>query len=199
MVLAVCCTVVFSQTQEVKLHGFETSRGVFSLDVGLVTDLDGSSGYSACIKSVSFAGESPFYYGFGSLLGTFSNTKMSFFETGLIIGYTKGIEDSNLYYDVFLDFLVTGGRIDAATSLYQAEAPALHLGLSLGFPASSNIDGALSIGPVIRPYNLKAKEWDFSRSYINFSLTIHFKSSTFGKKVPWSESNASDTLTGEIR
>ncbi len=198
MLLVVSCSVLFSQTQEISIDSFETTRSMFSLDAGLAADVSGGKGYSVFIKSAAYIGNRPFYYGFGSLLGTFTNTRESFFDTGLLFGYTNEIDDSNLYYDLFLDLLITGGRINSETSLYQAEAPALHLGFSLGFPASSNIDGALSISPVIRPYNLTTREWDFSRSYINLGLTLHIKSLVFGKKIPWSAFNQSTNLKGKI-
>ncbi len=170
---------------------------MFSLNAGYAADLSGSQGYSAFIKSSTFIGESPFYYGFGSLLGVFSNTDESFFETGILIGYTRDIEDTELYYDLFLDLLVTGGRINTVTSLYQAEAPALHLGMSLGFPSSSNIDGAISIAPVIRPYDLKTGLWDYSRSYINLSINLSLKSLILAKQIPWNESYEPSLNKGE--
>lgn len=196
ILLVVSCFALFAQTQEIRVDSYETARGVLSFDAGFVADYTGGTGFSAFIKSISYVAGSPFYYGFGSLLGNFSNTKESFFETGIMVGYTKDIADTNLYYDLFLDFLITGGRIAGDTSLYQGEAPALHLGFSLGFPASSNIDGALSIAPVIRPYSMKSGAWDFSRSYINLSLTLHFKSLSYGKKMPWAEAKSLHTLKG---
>ncbi len=198
LLLIMSCSLLFSQTQETNSTNFETSRSMFSLDVGVAGDLNGGLGYSAFIKSATGIKDTPFYYGFGSLLGQFLTTHESFFETGVLIGYTREIEDTNLYYDLFLDFLITGGRIHSDTSLYQAEAPALHLGMSIGFPSSSDIDGALSLAPVIRPYNLKTGAWDFSRSYINLSLTFRMKSLTYGKQLPWSESNESKNIKGEM-
>lgn len=185
VLLIICCTILYSQPQDTDPSSLEISRSMFSLSAGYAADLSGGQGYSAFIKSSTFIGESPFYYGFGSLLGVFSNTEESFFETGVLIGYTKDIEGTNLYYDLFLDLLVTGGRITNTTSLYQSEAPALHLGMSLGFPASSDIDGSISIAPVIRPYNQKTGLWDFSRSYINLSLNLNMKSMILGKQIPW--------------
>ena len=198
MLLAASFSVLFSQSQEASSVSFETSRSIFSLNVGFAGDLNGSRGYSVFIKSAAFINESPFYYGFGSLFGEFSNTKESFFETGILIGYNSEKSDSNLYYDLFLDLIVTGGRIDNETSLFQAEAPAVHAGFSLGFPASSNIDGALSIAPVIRPYNLNTGVWDFSRSYINLGITLRSKSFFIGRTMPWSESYKSENMEGGI-
>jgi hypothetical protein len=179
------CFGLFSQTLETNTENWETSKSMFSLHVGFASDLNGGQGYSVFIKSATFFGEGPFYYGFGSLVGDFSTTKESFFETGILVGYNGDLSNSNLYYDLFLDFLITGGRINQETSLYQAEAPALHLGLSLGFPASSDIDGALSIAPVIRPYNMQTQTWDFSRSYINLSLSLQVKSFFLGERQSW--------------
>ncbi len=99
--------------------------------------------------------------------------------------------------DLFLDFLVIGGRIEQETLLYRAEAPALHLGISLGFPASSDVDGAATIAPVIRPYNLQSGVWDFSRSYINFSFALRFKSFSLREHHSWSESGELVNTRGE--
>ena len=171
---------------------------MFSLHVGFASDLNGGQGYSVFIKSATFFEESPFYYGFGSLFGDFSTTKENFFETGVLVGYNGNLGDTNLYYDLFLDFLITGGRINKETSLYQAEAPALHMGLSLGFPASSDIDGALSIAPVIRPYNLQTQTWDFSRSYINLSLSLQVKSFFLVERQSWPDSHTTKINKKEL-
>lgn len=198
MVLVLSLVAVSAQTKEPGLNNLETSRSVFALDVGFAGDRNSGLGYSVFIKSGTFIDESSFYYGFGSLLGQFVTTKESFFETGLLIGFTGAISQSNVFYDLFLDLLVTGGRIHGETSLYQAEAPALHLGMAIGFPASSNIDAALSIAPVIRPYSRKDSAWDFSRSYINLSLTLRMKSQMLGKSIPWSESYKTELREGEM-
>lgn len=194
VLLAAGCTAVFAQAQGTDALSLEASRSIFSLDVAFAGDNEGSRGYSAFIKSASFIGDSPFYYGFGSLLGCFTTTQESFFETGVLVGYTNENEDSGLYYDMFLDLLVTGGRIDDESSLYRAEAPALHLGMSLGFPASSDIDGALSLAPVIRPYDLQNRTWDLSRSYINLGVTLRIKSLLLGRRLPWSTDERSMKL-----
>ena len=73
--------------------------------------------------------------------------------------------------------------------MYRAEAPALHLGLTLGFSASSDFDGAVSIAPVIRPYDLQTETWDFSRSYINLSFSLRFKSYALVEQHHWKEAN----------
>lgn len=190
ILLILICFGIFAQTPKISTENLETSKSMFSLNVGFASDLNNGQGYSVFIKSATFIGESPFYYGFGSLVGEFVNTKENFFETGIFVGFTGDIGNSNLYYDLFLDFLITGGRINQETSLYQAEAPALHLGLSLGFPASSDIDGALSIAPVIRPYNLQTQTWDFSKSYINLSFSLQVKSFFIGERQNWQDANS---------
>jgi len=198
VLFVVCCTLLYSQPQETEIDQFEISRSMFSVNAGYAFDLAGTQGYSAFIKSTTFIGESPFYYGFGSLLGGFTDTEESFFETGLLIGHTHVIEDTNLSCEIFLDFLIIGGRVSNTTLLYRAEAPALHLGLSLGFPASSEIDGAITIAPVIRPYDKNSGLWDFSRSYINISLSLNIKSRILAKKTPWQESCENIQKEGEI-
>ncbi len=197
VLLIICSTLLYSTPQEIDLGSLQSSRSMFSLSTGYASDLSGAQGYSAFIKSSSFIGESPFYYGFASLLGMFSTTDESFFETGVLFGYTDEIDDTNLYYDLFFDLLVTGGRINNATSTYQASAPALHLGMALGFPSTSDIDGAISIAPVIRPYNQQTGLWDFSRSYINLGVTFNMKSLIVGKQLPWKEFHESAKSEGE--
>ncbi len=194
----ICCTLLYSQPQETEVDQFEISRSIFSLNAGYAFDLSGAQGYSAFFKSSTFIGESPFYYGFGSLLGGFTNIEESFFETGIHVGHTQVIEETNLFYDIFLDFLIIGGRVSNTTSVYRAEAPALHLGMSLGFPASSDIDGAITIAPVIRPYDIHTGLWDFSRSYFNLSLNLNIKSRILAKKIPWKESYAEVQKEGEL-
>ena len=198
VLLIICSTLLYAMPQEIDPGSLQSSRSMFSLSAGYAASLSGAQGYSACIKSSSFIGESPFYYGFASLLGMFSTTDESFFETGVLFGYTGEINDTNLYYDLFFDLLVTGGRINNTTSTYQAEAPALHLGMALGFPASSDIDGAISIAPVIRPYNQQTGLWDFSRSYINLGVTFNMKSLIVGKQLPWKEFQESAKSSGGI-
>ena len=184
LLLAGCLSISAgpADTQEETLV---TAKSRFSLNAGFVSDFTGGQGYSACITSATFLGDSPWYYGFGSLFGECITTKENFFETGIVLGYSGTLDSANLSYDLFFDFLVTGGRISAETSLYQAEAPALHLGISLGFPASSPIDAAITIAPVIRPYNLQTQSWDFSRSYITLGIALQMKSKFLGYQQPW--------------
>ena len=185
----ICCTLLYSHPQEIESSQLEVSRSIFSVHVGYAFDLIGARGYSAFIKSSTFIGESPFYYGFGSLLGGFTDSQESFFETGVLAGYRNTIKDTDLSCDVFLDLLIIGGRVGNTTLIYEPDSPALHLGISLGFPASSGIGGALSIAPVIRPYARNTGLWDFSRSYINLSLVLSFKSRVLSKAEPWKVSN----------
>lgn len=185
MLIAVVSFTVIAE--EVERTALKPERSIFALNVGIVSNGDDSHGYSVFIKSASFTGNGPFYYGFGSLFGSFVTTKEAFFETGLLIGYNKLIDNTELDLDLFLDFLLTGGRINQETMTYRAEAPALHMGLSLGFPALSDIDGAITFAPVIRPYNMQTKSWDFSRSYINLSFTLRFKSYSLREQHSWSE------------
>ena len=187
IMLAAACFSVSAENTENTGSVLETARSIFSVDVGFVNDGQGGLGYAGFIKSATFIEDSPFYYGFGSLFGGFTTLKENFFETGLLIGYNRNLGNTGLDVDLFMDFLVTGGRISQETLKYQAEAPALHTGISLGFPALSNIDCALSVAPVIRPYNLQTKTWDFSRSYINLSIALRFKSYALVEQRHWSE------------
>ena len=197
--LITIAAICFTAFAEDAITPMESAKSIFSLNVGFVSDGHNSHGYGVFIKSASFLGSGPFYYGFGSLLGGFVTTKENFFETGVLIGYNSILGSSNLDLDIFLDFLITGGRINQETNIYQAEAPALHVGLSLGFPALSDVDGAITIAPVIRPYNMQTGAWDFSRSYINLSLALRFKSYSLREKHSWSESIESVNRKGENR
>ena len=184
MIAVVSFTVIAEEAERTALN---SERSILALNVGIVSNGDDSHGYGVFIKSVSFTGDGPFYYGFGSLFGSFVTTKEAFFETGLLIGYNKLIANTELDFDLFFDFLLAGGRINQETMTYRAEAPALHMGLSLGFPALSDTDGAITIAPVIRPYNTETKTWNFSRSYINLSFTLRFKSYSLREQHSWSE------------
>jgi hypothetical protein len=195
IIAAVCFTVIAEEVDN-KITSLESERSIISLNVGFVSDGYDSHGYGVFIKSASFFSDGPFYYGFGSLFGSFVTTKEAFFETGFLVGYNKILDNTELDFDLFLDILVTGGRINQETLIYQAEAPALHFGLSLGFPASLDIDGAISIAPVIRPYNIQTRTWDFSRSYINLSFALRFKSYSLREQHPWSESFGSANTKG---
>ena len=187
IIAAVCFTAIAEEAGNSKT-AVESDRSIMSLNVGFVSDGSKGHGYGVFIKSASFFEDGPLYYGFGSLFGEFVSTKEAFFETGLLVGYNKMLDNTDLDLDLFLDFLVIGGRINQESMIYQAEAPALHMGLSLGFPASSDIDGAVTIAPVIRPYNIQTGTWEFSRSYINLSFTLRFKSYSLRAQHLWSES-----------
>lgn len=165
----------------------EPVRGIFSVDAGMVHDGRDGAGYAGFIKSLTFLDNGPFYYGFASLFGSFTTAGEDFFESGLLVGYKRDLGKSGLDLDIFLDLLLIGGRINQETLTYRGEAPALHLGLSLGFPTFSNIDGALSVAPVIRPYNLHSGSWDFSGSYLVLSLSLRFKSFMLIEKHNWEE------------
>ena len=195
MLIAVVSFSVIAE--EVERTALKPERSIFALNVGIVSNGDDSHGYGVFIKSASFTGNGPFYYGFGSLFGSFVTTKEAFFETGLLIGYNKLINNTELDLDLFLDFLVIGGRINQESMIYQAEAPALHMGLSLGFPALSDTDGAVTIAPVIRPYNNQTSTWDFSRSYINLSFALRFKLYSSRERHSWSEFIDSTDSKGE--
>jgi len=199
-IFAIVLTCAIVSAQEV--NGSKTSsipsKSIFSIDVGYVTDGRTGHGYGVFIRSSSFIGERPVYYGFGSVFGDFITIKENFFETGVFLGYNDFIGDTGLDFDIFLDFLITGGRINHDTMSYRAEAPALHPGISLGFPAASDIDGALTFAPVIRPYNSLTGEWDFSRSYFNISLAFRVKSNMEVKKMPWNYSQAAAENKGVL-
>ena len=197
VMFAAACFTVFARDAEPSGTALEPARSVFSMDVGFVSDGHEGHGYAGFIKSATFLDQGPFYYGFGSLFGNFATTGEAFFETGLLVGYKRILGDTGLDIDVTLDLLVTGGRINQETLMYQAEAPALHLGLSMGFFALSDIDCAISIAPVIRPYNLQAKTWDFSRSYIILSFALRIKSYALVERHPWSESISTANIQGE--
>ena len=171
------------QTEET---GSALKKSIFSIETGIATDGKTGHGYSVFIKSSSFIGDSLIYYGFSSLFGSFITTQETFFETGLLLGYHNLLGPLGIDFDAFLDFIITGGRINQESAVYRGEAPAIHLGLSLGLPASSNIDGALTVAPVLRPYNMKTGEWDFSRSYFTAGFALRFKSYAEVKKLPWS-------------
>ena len=190
LILATVCLAAYAGDGEPYGADLVPARSVFSVDVGFVTDGHDGQGYLGFLKSATFADDGPLYYGFGSLFGGFVTTKETFFETGLLVGYNRNLGETGLGIDAFLDFLITGGRIDNATLLYRAEAPALHAGLSVGFFASSDIDCALTIAPVIRPYDLHTGSWDFSRSYVSGSIALRLKSYALVEKRPWSESVA---------
>ena len=194
-IAAVCFTAIAEEAGNNKIF-MESNRAIMSVNVGFVRDGSNNNGYGVFIKSTSFIGDEPFYFGFGSLFGEFVNIKEAFFETGLLVGYTKMLDNTDLDLDLFLDFLIMGGRINQESLAYQAEAPALHTGLSLGFPASSDIDGAITIAPVIRPYNMETGTWDFSRSYINLSFALRFKSYSLREQHSWSEFIESTNIKG---
>lgn len=197
MIIAVVSFTVIAE--EAERTALNPDRRIMALNVGIVSNGDDSHGYGVFIKSASFTGNGPFYYGFGSMFGSFISTKETFFETGLLIGYNKILDNTAIDVDVFLDLIITGGRISQETMTYQAEAPALHFGLSLGFPALSDIDGAITIAPIIRPYNLQTRAWDFSKSYINLSFAIRFKSYSLKEQHSWSEFiQSTDTSGGKL-
>ncbi len=189
VLLILCFTLLYSQPLDTEAGSPKISRSRFSVHAGYAAELSGAQGYSVFLKSSTFIGESPFYYGFGSLIGGFSQTEESFFETGVLFGFTGDIEDTNLYYDLCFDLLPFGGRINNTTSIYQGEAPALHLGMTLGMPTSSNFDWAISIAPVIRPYDRESELWNFSRSYINLGLNFSMKSRKLATSIPWKDSD----------
>ncbi|MBI9104630.1 MAG: hypothetical protein JEY99_19595 [Spirochaetales bacterium] len=196
--IVLACSIVNAQDLEGSEAGPVISKSIFSIDVGYVGDGGTGHGYAVFIKSSSFIGEGPVYYGFGSLCGGFITTKETFFETGLFIGYNDFIGTTGLDFDIFLDLIVTGGRIYQETNSYRGEAPAIHTGFSLGFPATSDIDGALTLAPVIRPYNSLTGEWDFSRSYLTASFAIRFKSNMEVKKIAWNYSSKTVESKGAI-
>lgn len=197
-IVALTCSIVSAQEVKESKTDSESGKSIFSVDVGYASDGRSGQGYGVFIKSSSFIGEGPVYYGFGSMFGEFITAKENFFETGLFIGYNDFIGDSGFDFDIFLDLLVTGGRINQETKSYRGEAPALHTGISLGFPAWSDIDGALTLAPVIRPYNSLTGEWDFSRSYFMASFAIRLKSNMEIKKLPWKYSSAAEEGKGAI-
>lgn len=163
------------------------ARSIFSIDAGYAGDGQGGHGFSVFIKSASFIGTSPFYYGFGSISGSFVTTNEAFFETGLMAGYAGQFGSMNFGYDLFIDVLPFGGRIETGTMLVRKEAPAIHLGTSLAFPAGSDMDGTISISPVIRPYDSQAGEWNFRRSYVMVSLALRFKSYMLVEQRSWAD------------
>jgi len=185
IVMALTCFTISAQVNEGNLSTTVPKKSIFSIDVGYVTDGTAGHGYGAFIKSSSFFGDGPVYYGFGSLFGDFITIKENFFETGILLGYNDVIGNTDLDYDLFLDFLITGGRINQETNSFRAEAPALHTGLSIGFPAYSSIDGALSIASIIRPYNSLTGVWEFSRSYFYLGFSLRAKSFMEVKELPW--------------
>jgi len=196
IMLVVACLTVSAGDAEPSGAGLEPARSIFSVDVGFVSDGHAGQGYVGFIRSATFLDDGPLYYGFSSIFGSFVTTGETFFETGLMLGYSRILGDTGLDLDAFMDFLITGGRISRETLRYQAEAPALHLGLSLGFFASSDIACALAVAPVIRPYNLQSGTWDFSRSYVTFTFTARLKSYALVEPHRWSESVAAARSTG---
>ena len=199
IMLAAACFTVSAGDAEPSGASLEPARSVFSVDVGFVSDGHDGRGYAGFIKSATFLDDGPFYYGFGSLFGSFVTTGEAFFETGLLVGYNRNLGDTGLDIDAFLDLLITGGRINPEAGTYRGEAPALHMGLSLGFFALSDIACALSVAPVIRPYNLQTEAWDFSRSYINFSFALRLKSYALVEQHRWSESITTTNTPEENR
>ena len=197
VMFAAGCFTVFAEGAEPSAAALVPAKSIFSLDVGFVSDGHDGLGYVGFIKSATFLENAPFYYGFGSLFGGFITTGETFFETGLLVGYNRNLGDTGLDIDVFLDFLATGGRINEETLMYRAEAPALHMGLSMGFFASSDIDCALSIAPVIRPYDLQSKTWGLSRSYLILSFAMRFKSYALVEQHRWSDSISTAGIPGK--
>jgi hypothetical protein len=55
----------------------EPSRSIFSLTGGYLSDYGAGAGWALIIRSMIFIGMSPFYYGFGSTMGSFLSTKES--------------------------------------------------------------------------------------------------------------------------
>jgi len=198
VMFAAACFTVFAQDAEPSKTTPVPAKSIFSTDVGFVSDGYDGRGYVGFIKSATFIDDGPFYYGFGSLFGGFLTTGETFFETGLLAGYNRPLGNTGFDIDVCMDFLATGGRINEETLMYTAEAPALHMVLTLGFPALSDIDGAISVAPVIRPYNLQTNSWDFSRSYIILSIALRFKSYALVERHRWSESISTTATQGGI-
>ena len=199
VLFAAACFAAFAGDADPSETALEPARSVFSIDVGFVSDGHDGRGYVGFIKSASFLNDGPLYYGFGSLFGNFVTTGEAFFETGLLVGYNRSLGATGLDLDLFLDFLATGGRINQETQTYRGEAPALHLGFTVGFLALSNIDCAISVAPVIRPYNLQTGTWDFSRSYIIISSAVRFKSYALVEQHQWSESITAANARGRNR
>lgn len=57
-------------------------------------------------------------------------------------------------------------------------------------------DAITTTAPVIRPYNIQNRTWDFSRSYINLSFALRFKSYSLREQHSWSESFGSANTKG---
>jgi hypothetical protein len=163
-------------------------KSIFSLDAGYAGNGAGGHGYAVFLKTAKFLNEKPYYLGFGSLFGEFSTIGEIFFETGVLVGYSKNLGTSGWDIDVYLDFLLTGGRIEKETMIFRSEAPALHAGISLGFPTFLGMDGALWAAPVIRPYDARSGTWDFSRSYVSIGFSLRLKSFALIEQRPWSDS-----------
>ena len=188
--VALICSIINAQGNQGSKETPVPGKSIFSIDAGYAGDGGDGHGYGVFIKSSTFIGDGHVYYGFGSMFGDFITIKENFFETGFFIGYNDFIGNTGLDFDLFLDVVATGGRINYETMSYRAESPALHPGISLGFPASSDIDCAITFAPVIRPYNALTGEWDFSRSYFTATAAVRLKSHVEMTKLPWNNSSA---------
>jgi hypothetical protein len=181
MIAATCSMVLKAEDARVP------SRSILSIDAGYAGDGHGGHGFGFFIKSASYIGTTPFYFGFGSISGSFATINEAFFETGLMAGYAGQIGLTGSGFDLFIDLLPFGGRVAMTTMLFRQEAPAVHLGASLAFPAGEDMDATISIAPVLRPYDSSAGEWNFSRSYVMVSLALRFKSYLLVERRSWAE------------
>ncbi len=170
-----------------KAEGLIPLRSSFSLNSGWLNDGGAGNGWGLIIRSKSFIGMTPLYYGIGSTLGSFVSTGESIFETSGFFGYEAPIAQGPLGLDACLNIIVTGGRVDSSLH-YRAESPALQPILALSFPAAADMDLSLFAAPVLRPYDLGSGTWGLSRSYLLAGIAFQAKTFLMTRKLAWLES-----------
>lgn len=161
-------------------------KSIFSLSAGYTSDYGDHKGWSLFIKSMSFLGKSPWYYGFGSTTGAVGTD--SIFETSFLAGWNSSVGGTDLGLDACLNIVLFGGRVNGETMIFRAEAPAFQPMLGLSIPANASLDVQLTAAPLIRPYDLLNGRWDFSRSYLTFSFSLRFKNYLEAEILPWAQS-----------
>jgi hypothetical protein len=164
------------------------SRTVFNLTGGLAMDGRSNEAWILQIKSFTYIGESPWYWGMGSTMGEFVSTHSSIAETLMIAGYCAPINGSELGLDLSLILIPYGNRVDMATKKYLSESPAVEPHASLTFPAANDFDVTLGAWATLRPYDVVDGKWDFGRSYWGASIALDMKTYALIQRKPWAES-----------
>jgi len=162
-------------------------KSMMSFDTGYATDGQAGQGIVGCFKSMTFFGRSDFYWGFTSIFGSFTSTGQTLTETGLLFGCSGPIAATDIGFDLSLNVIPFGGRVDTRTTTWQSDAPAIQPSVGFSVPYSSDFGVQVGFAPVVRPYNLQTGRWDFSRSYFIFSLAVELRSFARVMQGHWAE------------